>query len=231
MPKAPASAPGSDRAAVEPGEQQDRPRARSGPWPGRRTRPAPPGRCGSRGPRGSPRCPTAATPAAPRATLTCSRRPRRPCRRSCSRRIRSGLVPSACTSSSVSSCSAIAPASSGWPVGRSSISDRRACRARRRPRARRWRACRAASRRGRVDPDDDDARALVGRGQVAVEDLLDAERRDRDVRALLDLERELARGDLVDAAAGDDQPLAARERRARLRRSACACASVSSITR
>ena len=35
------------------------------------------------------------------------------------------------------------------------------------------------------------------------------ERRDRDVQALLDLQRELARGDLVEAAAGDDQALAA----------------------
>ena len=47
---------------------------------------------------------------------------------------------------------------------------------------------------------------------MAVQDLLEAERRDRDVHALLDLQRELAGGDLVDAGAGDDQPLAAGER-------------------
>ena len=72
---------------------------------------------------------------------------------------------------------------------------------------------------------------VVGGGQVAVQDLLDPERRDRDVQALLDLERELARGDLVDAAAGDDQALAAGERRARPRRTRSRRASVPSITR
>ena len=83
----------------------------------------------------------------------------------------------------------------------------------------------------RVDPEDDDAGARVGGGQVAVQDLLDPERRRRDVHALLDLQRELARGDLVDAAAADDQALARR-------RACCAAstkrarwASVSSITR
>ncbi len=57
-------------------------------------------------------------------------------------------------------------------------------------------------------------------GQVAVQDLLQAERRDRLVQALLDLERQLAGGDLVDAGAGDDQALAAGERLRGVARSA-----------
>ena len=57
------------------------------------------------------------------------------------------------------------------------------------------------------------------------------ERRDRHVHALLDLQRELARGDLVDAAAGDDQPLAAGSVRGGVREARSRWASAPSITR
>ena len=88
-------------------------------------------------------------------------------------------MPAASTSSYVSSCSAIAPASSGWPSGvvdfhRGHVQLRDGA-------STSWPACRAG-RGARVDADDDDPRPLVGGGQVPVQDLLDAERRDRDVQ-------------------------------------------------
>ena len=123
-------------------DQRERDQAAS---PGRRARPSRPGACGWPGRRGSPRCPRAATRGAPRRSRARGRRGGA-CTASSSRRIRSGLVPAASTSSYVSSCSAIAPASSGWPFGQAVDRDRRHVELGDRGAHVARRACRAAAR-------------------------------------------------------------------------------------
>ena len=173
-PSRPVSDAGHDRAARRRRGRAGSARARPGRRPGRRARPSPPGACGSPGRARKSAVPQSSDASSAGAPITCSRPPRRPCTASSSRRIRSGLVPAASTSSSVSSCSAIAPASSGWPCGQVVDRDRRHVELGDRGEHVARRACRAASARARVDPDDDDPGARVGGGQVAVQDLLDA---------------------------------------------------------